>query len=231
MSNEIVSGILEGAKKKTEKGTHVTWSFDSEFGLNLVGRYFGLMLDGIVGPDYEKGLQNLKTMAEHMPQADFSDVEIQHETVSAMDIAYLPTRSVPNAAAISAALGDAYFDLLNFIDKHDLHEAGAPMSISGSFDGSDLLFDAAIPVRGAIEDIEKNAKGVKLGRTYEGRVIRVKHVGTYRSLGRTHDKIAAYLAALGIQRNGNPWESYVSDPTRVPAEQLLTYVYYPIVGE
>lgn len=216
---------------QTEKGTHVTWTFESNFGLNLVGRYFGLMLDGIVGPDYEKGLQNLKTMAEHLPQADFSDVEIEHQTVEAMDIAYLPTRSEPKAAAISEALGDAYFELLNFMDRHKLQEAGAPMSISGSFDGSVLLFDAAIPIRGPIKDLEKNSNGVRIGRSYEGPVIRVKHVGAYRSLGSTHDKIAAYLAALGIQRNGNPWESYVSDPTRVPAEELLTYVYYPIVGE
>ncbi len=216
---------------QTEKGTHVIWSFDSEFGLNLVGRYFGLMLDGIVGPDYEKGLQNLKTMAELLPQADFSDVEIEHQTVEAMDIVYLPARSVPNAAAISAALGDAYFELLNFIDKHDLQAAGAPMSLSGSFDGSELLFDAAIPIRGTTADIEESSSSVRLGHTYAGRVIRVKHVGAYRSLGRTHDKISAYLAALGIQRNGNPWESYVSDPTRVAAEELLTYVYYPIAAK
>jgi len=216
---------------QTEKGTLVIWSFESDFGFNLVGRYFGLMLDGIVGPDYEKGLQNLKTMAELLPQADFSDVEIEHQTIEAMDIVYLPTRSVPKAAAISVALGDAYFELLNFIDKHDLQEAGAPMSLSGAFDGSELLFDAAIPIRGTTTGIEERASGVKIGRTYAGRVIRVKHVGTYRSLGRTHDKIAAYLAALGIQRNGNPWESYVSDPTRVAAAELLTYVYYPIVAE
>lgn len=216
---------------QTEKGTHVIWSFDSDFGLNLVGRYFGLMLDGIVGPDYEKGLQNLKAMAELLPQADFSDVEIEHETVEALQIVYLPTRSEPKAAAISEALGDAYFELLNFIDKHDLRTAGAPLSISGSFHGSELLFDAAIPIRGDTGNIESGSKGVQLGQTYAGRVIRVKHVGAYRSLGRTHDKIAAYLAALGIQRNGNPWESYVSDPTRVATEDLLTYVYYPITAE
>jgi len=216
---------------QTEYGTHVIWSFDSDFGMNLIGRYFGLMLDGIVGPDYEEGLQNLKTMAEHLPQADFSDVEIEHQTVEAMDIVYLPTRSEPKAAAISEALGDAYFELLNFIDKHHLQEAGAPMSISGSFDGSELLFEAAIPVRGVIDKIGESTRGIKLGQSYAGHVIRVKHVGTYRSLGKTHDKIAAYLAALGIQRNGNPWESYVSDPTRVATEDLLTYVYYPIVGE
>jgi effector-binding domain-containing protein len=216
---------------QTETGTHVIWSFDNDFGLNPVGRYFGLILDGIVGPNYEKGLQDLKTMAENLPSADFSDVEVEHQTMEAMDIVFLTAASAPEAAAISAALGDAYFELLNFMDKYHLREAGAPISISGSFDGSLLRFDAAIPVRGLDDNTARNTSGVQLGRTYAGPVIRVKHVGAYRSLGRTHDKIAAYLAALGIRRNGDPWESYVSDPTRVPADELLTYVYYPIVAE
>ena len=44
----------------------------------------------------------------------------------------------------------------------------------------------------------------------------------------THRKISAYLAALGIQRNGAAWESYVSDPGKVAENDLLTFVYYPI---
>ena len=44
----------------------------------------------------------------------------------------------------------------------------------------------------------------------------------------THRKVAAYLAAHGIERNGDSWESYVSDPAKVAENELLTYVYYPI---
>jgi effector-binding domain-containing protein len=53
-------------------------------------------------------------------------------------------------------------------------------------------------------------------------------VGSYRRLTATHRKISAYLAALGIERNGAAWESYVSDPRKVREDELLTYVYYPI---
>ena len=212
-------------------GTRVAWSFDHEFGFNLFGRYFGLMLDSIVGPDYESGLINLQSMAERLPGADFGDTEIEHRTVEAMDIAFLSTSSVPDAKAISDALGDAYFRLLNFIDKHNLAEAGAPMSIGGDFNGSELQFTAAIPIRGLQDQPPADTSGVRLGRSYAGRVIRVKHTGSYRTLGRTHDKIAAYLAALGIKRNGDAWESYVSDPTRVEESELLTYVYYPVAQE
>ena len=48
-------------------GTRVTWGFDSDLGFNPVARYFGMMADGVVGPDYEKGLARLKSVAEAPP--------------------------------------------------------------------------------------------------------------------------------------------------------------------
>ena len=44
--------------------TKLTWSFDADFGNNIIGRYFGLMMDGMLGPDYEKGLAKLKSTLE-----------------------------------------------------------------------------------------------------------------------------------------------------------------------
>lgn len=211
-----------------ERGTLVTRSFDTEFGLNLVNRFLGLTLKRTVGEDFERGLASLKTMAESMPRSDFSAVEIEHVTIEATDIALLPVSSEPEPGAIAKAMRDAYFDILGFIDRNGLQEAGSAISISRGFSGSRIRFDAAIPVYGATADSPRDGPGVRVSRSYTGPVIRVRHIGPYRTLGSTHDKIAAYLAALGIQRNGNAWESYVSDPTRVDEAELLTYVYYPI---
>lgn len=55
-------------------GSRVTWSLDTDFGWNLVARYFGLAFDRMVGPDLELGLANLKTLAESLPDADWSDL-------------------------------------------------------------------------------------------------------------------------------------------------------------
>lgn len=208
--------------------TSTTWTFETDYGYNVVGRYFALALAGVIRRDYTKGLDNLKNLAETLPRADFSDLEIEHITVEATEIAYLSATSIPEPAAMSEAMGDAYFEVLNFIDEHKLTEAGAPLSITRSFRGARLRFDAAIPVRGANASTPRNAAGVKIGETYAGKVIRVRHVGSYQSLSATHLKIAAYLAALGIERAGDAWESYVSDPTKVPESELLTYVYYPV---
>jgi len=208
--------------------TIVHWGFEADYGMNIVGRYFASMLGSVVARDYEAGLANLKEVAESLPGADFGDIEIEHLVVEPADIAYLPTTSQPEPTAISDAMGKAYFRILTFIDDHGLQDAGAPLSITRTFSGSALVFDAAIPVRGVTDETPTNDSGVKLGATYGGPVIRVRHIGSYRSLSTTHRKITAYLAALGIERNGDAWESYVSDPGNVPENELLTYVYYPI---
>jgi effector-binding domain-containing protein len=213
-----------------EYGTEVTWSFDASYGLNLLGRFAGLTDERNVGRDFEAGLVNLKSMAERLPRADFSTAEIETLVVDAQDIAFLSATSIPLAAAISEEMGDAYFKVLNFMDQYGLVAAGPAISISRGYRGNDLTFDAAIPVSGIGGDTPHSALGVKLGTTYAGPVIRAKHVGSYVKHGQTHDKIAAYLAALGLERNGDTWESYVSDPTRTAEAELITYVYYPIRG-
>ncbi|WIO73145.1 SRPBCC family protein [Porticoccaceae bacterium LTM1] len=47
--------------------TEVVWSFDADHGWNIVERYFGLMLDGFIGKDYEEGLSHLKQVIESKP--------------------------------------------------------------------------------------------------------------------------------------------------------------------
>ena len=211
-----------------EGGTWVGWAFDADFGINLVRRYFGRLLAGRIGRDYEKGLANLKSMAESLPRADWSDLQIEHLEVEQAEIAYLTTSSLPDSEAVSEAMGEAYFRILNFMDRHDLKEAGAPLSISRMFSGSKLVFDAAIPVRGVSEGTPETDNGVRLGQTYGGPAIRAVHVGPYGELPGTYEKIAAYLAAYGIERNGDAWESYESDPARTAAADLKTYVYCPV---
>ena len=44
--------------------TRLRWQFDTEFGWDLLGRYVGLMLDGMIGTSYDKGLKELKARIE-----------------------------------------------------------------------------------------------------------------------------------------------------------------------
>jgi uncharacterized protein YndB with AHSA1/START domain len=45
-------------------GTRTVWRFSGDFAGSMRGRWLGLMLERLIGPDYEKGLANLKQLVE-----------------------------------------------------------------------------------------------------------------------------------------------------------------------
>lgn len=44
--------------------TKVIWTDDGDLGWNPIGRYFGLLMDRFMGPDFDSGLQKLKQKVE-----------------------------------------------------------------------------------------------------------------------------------------------------------------------
>ena len=56
------TGIVELQPQAT--GVRVVWSDAGDLGLNPMSRWFGLFLDKFIGPDFERGLANLKKLAE-----------------------------------------------------------------------------------------------------------------------------------------------------------------------
>ncbi|QJR15833.1 SRPBCC family protein [Usitatibacter palustris] len=56
----------KGAMKFVGQGntTMVYWHNEGDVGKNPLARYFALVMDKLVGPDFEKGLANLKKVAE-----------------------------------------------------------------------------------------------------------------------------------------------------------------------
>lgn len=51
-----------------QNGTKVTWSSSGELGNNPISRYFGLLMDSMMGADFDKGLSKLKRVVEHGAQ-------------------------------------------------------------------------------------------------------------------------------------------------------------------
>lgn len=45
-------------------GTRVIWGLDADMGAGPIGRWFGLMMDRMVGDDYERGLSRLQAAVE-----------------------------------------------------------------------------------------------------------------------------------------------------------------------
>jgi len=208
--------------------TKVVWGFDTSFGYNLMFRYVGLFMDGMLGPSYEEGLAGLKKLAESLPQADWSDLEVEMTEVEPVSIAYVSGSSSQDGAEIGQAFAAAYAQVGGFMGQHGLAFAGQPLVINTSWDEAGYIFDAGIPVASAPEGEIPEDSPVKMGSTYGGKVLKVVHTGAYGKLSTTYEKIEAYLAAHGLKGVDRPWDQWISDPGETPEEELITHIYFPL---
>ena len=44
-----------------------TWRVTGDYGANLLARYFGLLIKGVIEENFERGLENLKRVSEAAP--------------------------------------------------------------------------------------------------------------------------------------------------------------------
>ncbi len=209
-------------------GTKITWGLDADLGMSPVGRYFGLMFDKRIGPDYEKGLANLKKLAEALPKADFADLKTEIITASPVTVAYVAAKSSQDQKVIGAAIGAAYAQVGKFLAAEKLHQAGPPLTINTKWSDGEYEFEAAIPLDKTPARPVAAASPVKVKDTYSGRAIKIVHTGAYRDLAQTYDKLYAYVAANGMEVAGPTWDEYVSDPGKTPEADLITNIYMPI---
>jgi len=208
--------------------TKVVWGFDGDMGFNPIGRYFGLFMESMLGPSYEKGLASLKQLAESLPSADWSELVVETTEVEPIRIAFVTTESSGDAEAIGQAHAVAYGQVGAFMAQHSLSFGGQPVSINTTWNDDHYGFDAGIPLDAVPESPLPADSAVQIGETFGGKVLKVVHTGAYTGLKDTYTKVEAYLAAHGLESSERSWNHWVNDPGITPEAELITHVYYPL---
>lgn len=207
------------------EGTRLTWSFATELGNNPLNRYFGLMVDKFVGADYERGLAQLKTLAEKLPKVDIAGLTVDTVELSARPMLYVTASSTKDMQAISQAYGVAYQQILAQIEALGLKQAGAPLGIDNYWDERGYGFDAAIPVDRT--DVALQAP-VQAGTSYAGRALRLRHIGGYDGLVPALEQLRAYAQIHDLKTRDRVYSEFVSDPGSTAEAELITDLYLPV---
>lgn len=215
--------------ERVEDGTRIAWSFKTDFGWNLFDRYQGLFFDSWVGDKYEEGLAGLKKFAETLPNLDWSTMDFSVEEHNAVPILFVHGETdATDAASIGQAFEAAYGTIATLMRRMGLEQAGAPLVFARTGAKKGFAFDAGIPYSGDITEVQLEGSQVQRGATPPGRTIQAVHVGPYAGISESYLKVMAFMGAHGFEPSGDPWESYVSDPTVTPQEKLLTIISYPV---
>ncbi len=102
--------------------------------------------------------------------------------------------------------------------------AGALIARYHTWDGDGGEMEVAVPVSGVVEATGNAAASTLPG----GRAVIATHVGPYEGLKSAWEMVGAWMKEQGLEASAPPWESYMNDPSQVPAEKLETRIVWPV---
>jgi effector-binding domain-containing protein len=199
----------------------VTWLDEGDLGYNPMNRFMGLFMDRMMGPDFEKGLAKLKTVAE--ARAEWPKID---ETMLESQVALTILDSAgPNT--YSMVMGRAYGEIMSFIQSNKLKCTGAPFAVTIKWDSVTMksTMEMGIPVEQA-----RNGKNRIRVKNYPAqKVVLVHYFGAYEKIGPTYRILEQYLKENDKVISGSPWEIYITDQmTEKDTAKWETSIAFPV---
>lgn len=207
--------------EKVNQGTKVTWSLESDLGLNPVSRWFGLLMDRIAGPDLENGLLNLDELLKDIKVVNGFEI-INYEVPARV---LLSVRDTASPETITSKLASMYKRISHFMKLSGFPPTGAPLAIFHNYSSSNFDLEACIP----IATVVTTPKGLNCIESTSQKTIMVKYFGSYKMITTAYTALLTYIKDKELQVTGPCWEEYVTDPASEPdSTKWQTNIYYPV---
>jgi len=209
--------------KPTEKGTEITWAFEG--GLSYpVEKWYGLFMDKWMGPNFEKGLNNFKTLVEKLPNTIGRTGEIKEINFAGAKAVSIKEKCAMDK--LSGKMFDMYTSLMGFLNENDVEIDGSPFAIYHPSDEEGFtILECALPVSNKI----KGKDNINFIEIPEGKAIMASHFGHYNTVKTTYKAVLKYVGENNLEINGSPWEIYTTDPTKeADQSKWETQVHVPI---
>lgn len=211
--------------EKVAGGTNVTWSIDLDVSNPpVVGRLFGIFIDGMIGPDFETGLSNIDSVMQLAPATPAYSIEITEEHHDAFPFIAMNDSCVLSGDSISAHYAAVFGQLGAHCGANGITITANPYALVTKWEPASgwYWYQGGFPIA---ETVEVDAPMIS-GMSYEGPVVKGIHIGDYNTMNVSHEEIVKYIKDQGLTMAGNPWEHYVDDPTLVT--DYRTIIYYPV---
>ena len=209
--------------EKTDGGTKATWKVNGE----LPGYLFWMGqedMDETMGPDFQRGLESLKKVAESKK----SDNMMTAELVSVESSPYFYIRNeVSFDKMTSEFFSERYKAIANHLAEDMQNVSGPAFAIYHKWDEEAQMTDLEVAM--PCQSDKDGDKRVKKGETYAGKALKCTFTGPYEDTGQVHEFLHNEMGKRNMDYAGSPWEAYVIGPgdTEDP-NQYVTEIYYPV---
>jgi effector-binding domain-containing protein len=237
ISSELIPGQLVGYDLAFNEGQYkskgkiiieklgdsckVSWFDEGDLGYNPLNRYMGLLMDRMMGPDFEKGLIKLKKVAEERngwPPIEECVIPAQ-TVVSVLDSA--------GPKEYGAVMGKAYGELYGFIKANKLVQNGSPFATYLRWDSVTYfsVMNICIPVVKA----EKGKGRIQVVKLPEQMGVKAIYFGPYSKTEPAYRALASYIKAAAKIETGGPSEIYITNPmVEKDTMKWETHIFFPV---
>jgi effector-binding domain-containing protein len=199
----------------------ITWNDKGDLGYNPFARYMGLFMDKMMGPDFEKGLNTLKAIAEE--RNTWPKIE---ETLFDPQTVIL-IRDSAGPADYGNVMGRGFGELAGFVKTNKLTAKGYPFTIYHKWDSVTQfsVFDMGMTIDKAAQGKDR----VRVESLPEQKVVIAYYFGPYDKTYGAYKALGSYVREENLEEAGGPWEIYVTDPmTEKDTMKWETRIAFPV---
>ncbi len=209
--------------------TSMKWYINSNLGNNPVYRWMGLFMDKMVGPQFDSGLANIKSLAAKgeltVTVAQEPTYTIEEITVARKIIVY-----VTDSANNSEEIGKKFMQIIpgelgGFLKKAGLKMMGPPLAW---YNGPQppFVFDIGAPVDKKPAATEGR---IKVKEMEAGKAVVAHFFGPYDLVSKGYTAVAEWIKQHNKSVAAPPYEIYVGDPgVEKDPYKVQTDIVFPI---
>ncbi|PIE48827.1 MAG: transcription activator effector-binding protein [Flavobacteriales bacterium] len=215
---------------KKEDGTAVTWGMkgDMDFMTKAYMAFSGGM-DSQIGPDYEKGLQNLDSLVH----ASMEKYSINTSGITQHGGGYyLYATTSCKIEEIPAKMEEYMPKVGSYARQNNITMAGSPFALYHKYDTENnaVIMSLAVPISERV--ITDKDSGILTGMLLPFTAVKTTLTGNYKNLGEAWNKTEKYIEKTeGIEKDDNlpGMEVYLNDSMNNPnPADLKTEIFMPI---
>lgn len=137
---------FEVTPRQGQRVSSVTWSYDVDYGWNLIDRYSQLWIHGAPATLIRYGLDSLQNMLAGIPNVDYAKLNPGLYQVDATPVLLVSTKAPRTLDDIDEAKAAALKQIDAAMAKLGVKAAGPTITITTEWGDTNYIFDLAVPI-------------------------------------------------------------------------------------